>query len=658
MKNSFQKALCLLMVLLMAVSLLTACGDSEETTPTASPTKSADASSETSETGTSEDTATATVSVPDDGSLPLSSGETYDMYAMNTTRTALEESIFMGNGTNLGNTFEASNSFTHTLDNLASYTAAKSELKWNSTVTTKEIIHGIKEAGFDTVRIPVAWTNAMAYDEDDYTIQTEYLDRIEEVVKWCLEEELYVIINDHWDGGWYGMFGARKKVTNDDGTKSFVVDEETRAKAWVIYEEMWKQIAERFNQYGDHLIFEGANEELCTRLNDEIHGVPGNLTEAECYEYVNKINQLFVDTVRASGGNNAYRYLLIPGFGTDIQNTCKDSYVMPTDSVEGRLFISVHYYTPNGFCLSSAYETWGNVKEITQMNELMEMMTKFTDQGYGVIIGEYGIEKDDDGAVKADTVKFIEQLLDNCTKYNYVPCLWDCSSFYVRSMQEIVDEDVKNAYASLSHASELSSGKTYNQLISEAETRMEEKMTEAEEAQAAEIAATGISSDSSVAWIMYTSTDYQSQACPGDTFDLSSKSNNIEWGYTVVNGEGTYTCYLNWTSGYGSGIQFMALGISQAEDIYAGYTIKLTDFKINGEEVAVLAPGFTTSDDGSCTRMNLYNPWVTVTNGYPGGARSSEGDDLAALGCTAQMFDISPYDQVTSIEVTFEYAAP
>lgn len=656
MKNRFQKALCLVMVLLMAVSLFTACGSTEETSPTAAPTKSEDAKTET--TAAETETATETAAAPDDGSLPLTSGETYDMYAMNTTRTALEESVFMGNGTNLGNTFEASSSFNHTAEKLEQHTAAKSELLWNSTVTTKEVIDGIKAAGFDTIRIPVAWTNAMAYDEDDYTIQTEYLDRIEEVVKWCLEDEMYVIINDHWDGGWYGMFGARKKVTNDDGTKSFVVDEETRAKAWVIYEEMWKQIADRFNQYGDHLIFEGANEELCTRLNDEIHGVPGNLTDAECYEYVNKINQLFVDTVRASGGNNAYRYLLIPGYGTDITNTCKDSYVMPTDTVEGRLFISVHYYTPNGFCLSSAYETWGNVKEITEMNTYMEMMTKFTDQGYGVIIGEYGIGLDDDNKIKADTTKFVEQLLDNCTKYNYVPCLWDCSTFYVRSSCAVLDEDVAACYTKLSHASEVASGKTYNQLIEEAQSNMDEKMAAAEAQQAKEIEETGIASDSSVAWIMYTSTDWMSQACPGDTFDLTSKSNNIDWGYTVVNGEGTYTCYLNWTSDYGKGIQFMALGISQAETTYAGYKIKIDSFKINGEEVDILGPGYTSSDDGTCTRMNLYNPWVDTANGYPQGARSADGDDLAALGCTAQMLDPNAYDQITSVEVTFEYIAP
>jgi len=655
MKKTWANALSLLLVVVLCVAMLCGCGN-DPTASSAAPAATTDSAAPSGTTTDGTETGAPSTNQPADGSLPLVSGDTYDMYYMNTDRTALQESVFMGNGTNLGNTFEATNTMKHKAGSLIS--ASKAETLWNSTVTTKEVIAGIKAAGFTTIRIPVAWTNAMAYDDDDYTIQTEYLDRIEEVVKWALEEEMYVIINDHWDGGWYGMFGARKKVTNDDGTKSFVVDEDARAKAWVIYEEMWKQVAERFNAYGDHLIFEGANEELCTRLNDKYNGVEGNLTDSECYETTNKINQKFVDIVRATGGNNAYRYLLIPGYGTDITNTCKDAYKMPTDTVEGRLFISVHYYTPNGFCLSTAYETWGTVKEITAMNTYMEMMTKFTEQGYGVIIGEYGIEKNEKHEVKVDTVKFIEQLLDNCTKYNYVPCLWDCSSFYIRSQCQVVNADVAKVYSENSISADIASGKTYNELVAAAETRMADKMKTAEDEMAAQIAESGISADSSVAWIMYTSTDWQSQTCPGDTFDLASKSNNIDWGYQVVNGAGEYNVFINFSSGSGKGIEFMALGISNAEDTYANYSIKIKEFKINGEPVEMTALGYTTSDDGLCTRMNLYNHWVSVGNGYPGGARSSEGTDLAALGCDSMILDAAAYSQITSIEITFEYIAP
>jgi endoglucanase len=120
-------------------------------------------------------------------------------------------------------------------------------------------------------------------------------------------------------------------------------DKTKRANAMTMYKSMWTQISERFKNYSDYLIFEGANEEVGNRLNDaQKGGKIGTLSKDELYETANKINQTFVDTVRATGGNNELRFLLIPGYNTDIDETCNDKFVMPTDSAKNKLIVSVH----------------------------------------------------------------------------------------------------------------------------------------------------------------------------------------------------------------------------------------------------------------------------------------------------------------------------
>ena len=137
----------------------------------------------------------------------------------------------------------------------------------------------------------------------------------------------------------------------------------TRQKAMDMYISMWTQIAERFKNYSDYLIFESANEELGDRLNDQdIAKDSGTLSTNECYEITNKINQTFVDAVRATGGNNSQRFLLIAGYGTDIKNTCDDRYVMPSDSAQNKLLVSVHYYEPFSYCGSASLSSWGTIK--------------------------------------------------------------------------------------------------------------------------------------------------------------------------------------------------------------------------------------------------------------------------------------------------------
>ena len=370
--------------------------------------------------------------------------EAVDNGVMREGLTALEATRLMGNGINLGNTLEACDSNVGIKTN----TPLSYETHWGQPKTTQAMIDGMKAAGFDTIRIPVAWmTNATHLYEGDYTIDADYMDRVEEVVRYARKAGMYVIINGHWDGGWYGMFGSESA--------------ETRALAMEAYKGMWQQIAERFRDYSDYLIFESANEELGTRFDENSalycsDSVVTYLNDDERYALTNEINQTFVDVVRATGGNNATRFLLIAGYGTNIDQTCDDRFQMPKDTADSKLMVSVHYYDPWSYCgASSAVSAtkWGKVSDYEYMDQQLAKMTKFTEAGYGVVIGEYGALPCSDG-LKDNTLAYHTAFLDACTKYDLTNCLWDCSGLYKRVSQTFADDDILAMYQEKRQANE------------------------------------------------------------------------------------------------------------------------------------------------------------------------------------------------------------
>ena len=164
------------------------------------------------------------------------------------------------------------------------------------------------------------------------------------------------------------------------------------------YQGMWRQIAEYFRDYSDYVIFESANEELGARFDENSpcyarDSVVSYLPEAERYALTNKVNQAFVDTVRSTGGNNAQRFLLIAGYGTDIKSTFDSRFIMPKDEVEKKLMVSVHYYDPWSYCGASSAAgatLWGKASDYDAMYKTLSQMSKFVSMGYGVVIGEYG----------------------------------------------------------------------------------------------------------------------------------------------------------------------------------------------------------------------------------------------------------------------------
>lgn len=364
---------------------------------------------------------------------------TKDNGIMRPNLTALEVTKVMGLGWNLGNALEESNYLG------LNSTVEECEMNAGNTKATQRLFDGLKTYGINTIRIPVAWSNLMSTD-GNYTINEGYFNRVEEVFNYCLNNEMYVIINIHWDGGWWGMFGDE--------------DENVRKEAWKKYEAFWTQISERYKEYSDHLIFEGANEELGERLNDdwEGHGSTrtGVLTKEEYEALTMQINQKFVDIVRASGGNNKYRLLLIPGINTNTDYTCSDAFTMPTDIAENgknRMFVSMHYYDPIQWGISKSatesygyVDTWGSEEDYAYLQtEMDKMYNSFVSKGYGVILGECGVV-----SVNKDGIpEFLKALFNHCKEKGYVPCMWDEGTFVDRRKGYFVYEDVGNVFAEI-----------------------------------------------------------------------------------------------------------------------------------------------------------------------------------------------------------------
>lgn len=574
-----------------------------------------------------ESTSDQATSAADQGNTP-SDADTSE----GNTMTSLEVIREMGNGINLGNTLEAYNHQAY----LSGSSPTLAETSWGQPTTTQEMIQGMKNAGFDTIRIPIAWTNGMNFESGDYTIDSRLMDRVDEVVNWALDADMYVIINDHWDGGWWGMFGS--------------ADQAVRDQAMEMYKSMWTQIGEHFADSSYKLIFEGANEELGDRLNDkDITGSKGVLNENECYETTNMINSEFVKTIRSLGGKNADRFLLIAGYNTDITKTCDDRFVMPEDTADSKLLLSVHYYTPWDYCGTDGVNQWGSPSDYDEMNGLFEKLSKFSEQGCGVVIGEYAVMKKN-GGIKEDTDLFYSNLMDNCDLYDFCPVLWDCSNFYKRITNTLADETLAELFSSRAYSKQ--EGISVEEIKAAAQTRLEESYNFAMEESFSEVELLP-SDDAAIAWIMYQSADYTKSYSVGDNYDPTNKTKGIKEKNALITGEGTYTVSLDFSEcGSAKGVAFAALGISNGEDLFPGYTISIDKILINNSPYQLDGKEYTSSDDEHCTRVNLYNAWVSSV---PDDARTPDGD---LTDCSAQIMALGDKTFVESITITFTVHAP
>lgn len=319
----------------------------------------------------------------------------------------------MGLGWNLGNQLEASSG------------GLPSETCWGNPEITKELIDTIKAQGFKTVRIPVSYLD-MIGDGPDYKIDTDWLDRVQEVVDYVVNNDMFAIVNMHGDG-YYTVDHSWLLCAEDDDKQTEIKDK---------YGKVWTQIADRFKDYDQHLIFESMNEEF---NND--YGKP----DEKAYDNINAYNQIFVDSVRATGSNNEKRWLLLPGWNTNIDYTAGDDYnfKIPTDKgckADGkRIMISVHYYDPFNFTIDENktaktqwgkyavknYDNWGQEDYVDSQMALLN--EKFVSHGYPVVIGEFGAQdKTEKFADYNEFRRYWAEYLIKAAKKNGVVCVyWD-----------------------------------------------------------------------------------------------------------------------------------------------------------------------------------------------------------------------------------------
>lgn len=558
--------------------------------------------------------------------------------------SSLELTRLMGNGTNLGNTFEA-------CDNAEGYVEGKLpteyETMWSAPVTTQEMLTAMKAAGFDTIRIPVAWiTNATTLaTTGDCTINPAYLARVKEVVDYARNAGMYVIINDHWDGGWWGMFGSESA--------------ETRQLAMDTYIGMWQQIATCFADYSDYVIFESANEELGARFDEDSplfcsDSVVTYLSDDERYVLCNQVNQTFVDTVRATGGNNAQRFLLIAGYGTDITKTCDSRFLMPKDTAEDKLLLSVHYYDPWSYCGASTVAgatAWGTKGDYEYMDKQLAKMTKFTKQGIGVVIGEYAALPSGTGKLKNNTLGYHTRFLDLCDAYDFTSCLWDCSGFFHRRELAFADEELASLYAGRSAAGE--EGMDYAQVQSAAQVRLDEAYAAAPETFLED--AIAVTDNTAVAWLMWNDGGWALSYSVGDDYNPDSISPGMKVTDVEITGEGTYTVGIDFTGteqGVSNSVAFAAIGIANGEKLFPNYIIDVKEVLINGEKYTLKGRAYTTTDNQITTRVNLFNEWVTQ---IPVGTARMHYGNLAGATATPINRNDEVISKIESIYITFEY---
>ena len=374
-----RKLICAVSAVIMMLTV-SSCGKTES---------SSEVSSADNVTERSEAENDSSASAPDEPAV----SEPSDELKFNAAASAQEFVEEMGIGWNLGNTLDPVNC-TWVSNDLDCETA------WGNPKATKELIDFIRDEGFKTIRVPVSWGDHIG-GEPDYIIKAEWMDRVQEVVDWCIEDGLYVILNVHHEDGW-----LTKASADYDGTMQK-------------YKALWTQIADRFKDYDEHLVLESMNEIGFDDLG----------TEKGC-ELMSKMNSEFTSLVRGSGGLNGQRYLLLAGYWTDVDRSIEGGIKMPDDE---RTILSVHYYSPPTFAIADKTstwgfrESWGTDKDFEYLDSQMnKLKTNFVDKGVPVIIGEFGATHTDKD--QASVNLFVQSVIEYALKYKMCPIWWDGGS--------------------------------------------------------------------------------------------------------------------------------------------------------------------------------------------------------------------------------------
>jgi len=332
------------------------------------------------------------------------------------TRTAMDIAKDMYPGWNLGNTLEAGP---------CSWLPKKLdwETGWQPTKTTQAIIDCVKESGFHAIRIPCAWET---HSDSNGDIDAAWMARVREIVDYCMNAGLYVVLNDHWDNGWIEVDGF------SDLSEANVSAKEKRLS------DIWTQVATEFRNHSDYLLFAGFNEPHCA--------------DQPTTDVLIRYEQAFINAVRASGGNNTTRFLVVQGSSTDINRSIEYYDVTRlSDTAEKALMIEVHYYDPGQFCGTwdstggSAFYYWGAVnhtgrhdanwgEESHMAGQFAKLKDKYTSKGYPVIIGEYAGQQrtlpagENQAKHNASVKLFYKCVNEYAVNNGLVPFAWDTNS--------------------------------------------------------------------------------------------------------------------------------------------------------------------------------------------------------------------------------------
>ena len=409
MKKNLKKLLALGIAASFAVSGLTGCGaqseapaEVQEETPEETPAEAATveaaveatveaAAEEASAEEVTEDTASADV--------PLEEKEMKDI-----TPEELVAQITIG--WNLGNTLDAWGG-----------SGLDDETYWGNPKTTKEMIDAIAAKGFNSIRIPITWADHMS-PAPDYSVDQEWMARVKEVVDYCIEDDLYVLIDTHHEEEW--------RIPDD----AHIGDSCAQLAA------LWAQIATEFRDYDYHLIFEGMNEPRVKGGENEWSG-----GTSEVRNNLDTLNQLFVNTVRSTGGNNEYRLLLITSVaGSHVIQTIAPLKIPEDD----HLAVSIHAYTPYSFTYedpsANPYDNWdgSHKSDITQVFSDIDRI--FSTKGVPVLLTEFGaVNKDNE----ADVAAWVTDYLTTAKKYG-IPCYWWGNGIFNESGEKFSIFDRKN----------------------------------------------------------------------------------------------------------------------------------------------------------------------------------------------------------------------
>lgn len=328
-----------------------------------------------------------------------------------TCTSATEVVKRMTLGWNLGNTLDATGG-----------AGLNTETSWGQPKTTKEMIDGLAKSGIKTIRIPVSWSRHM--DRKTYTVNAEWMSRVKTIVDWAIENDMYVVLNCHHDNfnnprKMPAVSGYYPNSTNKNESERFLLN-------------LWTQIALAFNDgYDEHLIFETMNE---PRLCGTNHEWWFDANAADCKDAaacLNEYNQLVVDTIRASGGNNQKRMIACPGLAASPDSALAAAFKMPVDDEPDKLIVSVHMYTPYSFAMQSPGErTFTSSHKANLVQYFGKLNTRFISKGYPVYIGEYGATNKDN---LEDRVAWFDYFIKESRKYGMTCMLWDNGVWEVKN---------------------------------------------------------------------------------------------------------------------------------------------------------------------------------------------------------------------------------